>query len=73
MKNSLYTLSKMCITSLLCGPWADLWPLNGLYCKRISLYILGLAGDSGEAARRIHRWKTATNSLQRLHSPPNSS
>ena len=20
------TLHKMCVTSLLCGPWADLWP-----------------------------------------------
>ena len=33
------TLSKMCVTSLVCGPWADLWPLNGLYCKRFTLYI----------------------------------
>ena len=33
------TLSKMCVTSLVCGPWADLWPLNGLYCKRFSLSI----------------------------------
>ena len=31
----------MCVTSLLCGPWADLWPFNGLYCKRFSLYITG--------------------------------
>ena len=23
----------MRVTSLLCGPWADLWPFNGLYCK----------------------------------------
>ena len=29
----------MCVTSLLCGPWADLWPFNGQYCKRFSLYI----------------------------------
>ena len=29
----------MCVTSLLCGPWADLWPFYGLYCKRFSLYI----------------------------------
>ena len=33
------TLYKMCLTSLLCGPWADLWPFYGLYCKRFSLYI----------------------------------
>ena len=33
------TLHKMCVTSLLCGPWADLWPFNGLYCKRFSVYI----------------------------------
>ena len=29
----------MCVTSLLCGPWADLWPFNGLYSERFSLYI----------------------------------
>ena len=33
------SLHKMCVTSLLCGPWADLWPFNGLYCKRFSLYV----------------------------------
>ena len=34
----------MCVTSLLCGPWADLWPFFGLYCKRFPLYcfILGI-------------------------------
>ena len=26
-----------CVTALLCGPWADLWPFCGLYCKRFSL------------------------------------
>ena len=36
------TLHKMCVTSLLCGLWANLWPFYGLYCKRISLYITGL-------------------------------
>ena len=25
------TLSKMCVTSLLCGPRADLWPFYGFY------------------------------------------
>ena len=30
------TLHKMCVTSLLCGPWADLWPFYGLCRKRFS-------------------------------------
>ena len=29
----------MCITSLLCGPWADLWPVYGYLCKQFSLYM----------------------------------
>ena len=29
----------MCVTSLLWGPWAHLWPFYGLYCKRFSLSI----------------------------------
>ena len=33
MKKQL-TLQKICVTSLLCGPWADLWPCYGWYCKR---------------------------------------
>ena len=32
-------LLKMCVTSLLCGPQADLWPFWGFLCKRFSLYI----------------------------------
>ena len=32
----------MCITSLLCGSWADLRPFYGLYCKRGSLSDKGL-------------------------------
>ena len=28
------TLHKICVTFLLCGPWADLWRFYGLYCKR---------------------------------------
>ena len=28
----------MCVTSLLCGPRADLWPFYGFF-KRFSLYI----------------------------------
>ena len=31
------TLHKMCCTSLLCGPLAELWPFYGLYCERFSL------------------------------------
>ena len=30
-------LTQMCVTSLLCGPWADLLPFHWLYCKRFSL------------------------------------
>ena len=29
----------MCVSSLLCGPRADLWPFYGFLCKRFSLYI----------------------------------
>ena len=39
LKKKPLTLHNMCVTSLLCGPWADLWPFYGLYCKRCSLYI----------------------------------
>ena len=37
IKNSLPYI-KSCVTSLLCGPWVDLWPFYGKYCKRFSLY-----------------------------------
>ena len=37
IKNSLPYLK--CVTSLLCGPRADLWPFYGFLCKRFSLYI----------------------------------
>ena len=33
------TLLKMCVTSLLCGPRADLRPFYGFLCKWFSLYI----------------------------------
>ena len=33
------TLLKMCVTSLLCSPWAALWPFNVFLCKRFCLYI----------------------------------
>ena len=32
------TLPKMCLTSLQCGPRADLWPFYGFLCERFSLY-----------------------------------
>ena len=31
-----FTLHKMCVTSLLCGPWADLWPFYGLYSLTVT-------------------------------------
>ena len=33
------TLLKMCVTSFLCGPQADLWLFYGFLCKRFSLCI----------------------------------
>ena len=39
VKKKQLTLLKMCVTSLLCGPRADLWPFYGFLCKRFSLYI----------------------------------
>ena len=38
-KKKQVTLHKMCVTSLLCGPWADLRPFYGFLCKRFSLSI----------------------------------
>ena len=29
----------MCVTSLLCGQWADLCPVYGFLCKQFSLYM----------------------------------
>ena len=37
IKKKQLTLIKMCVTSLLCGPPADLWPFYGFLCK--PLYI----------------------------------
>ena len=37
IKNSLPYLK--CVTSLLCGPRADLWSFYGFLCKPFSLYI----------------------------------
>ena len=38
MKKRL-SLLKMCVTSLLCSPRADLWPFYGFLGKLFSLYI----------------------------------
>ena len=43
LKNSLPYIK--CVTSLLCGPWADLWPFCGLYCKWFPLYTKPLYGE----------------------------
>ena len=37
IKNSLPWKLKMCVTSLLCGPRADLWPFYGFLCERFSV------------------------------------
>ena len=38
------TLHKMCLASLLCGPWVDLCSLYELYCKRfLSIYEVAQA------------------------------
>ena len=37
IKNSLPL--KVCVTFLLCGPRADLWPFYGFLCIRFFLYI----------------------------------
>jgi len=39
IKKNQLTLLKMCVTSVLCGPRADLWLFYGFLCKRFSLYI----------------------------------
>ena len=65
------TLHKMCVTSLLCGPWADLWPFCRLYCKQFSLYLKFYQGWGLQRSGPTDSLKeTAVNSLQRLQSPP---
>ena len=32
-------LLKMCVTSLPCGPRADLWPFYGFLCREKTVYI----------------------------------
>ena len=39
IKKKQLTLLKMCVTSLLCGPRADLCPFYGFLCERFSPYI----------------------------------
>ena len=51
------SLHKLCVSSLLCGPRADLWPPYRLCCKRVSLSDKGLPGlgTPAKRVRRIHR------------------
>ena len=69
------TFLKMCVTSLLCGPRADLWPFYGFLCKRFSLYIKVYKGWALQrsGSTDLDRRKMARNSLQLLQSPPNFS
>ena len=63
----------MCVASLLCAPWADLWPFYGLYCKRFSLYIKVYQGWGLKRSGPTDPPKeNGRNSLQQLQSPPNS-
>ena len=64
IKNSL----KMCVTSLLCDPWAHIWPLYGLYCKRFSLYRANRFQhllNGHKSARKPHR-KEETHNLSKV-------
>ena len=65
-------LDKMCLTSLPCGPWADLWPFYGLYCNgsdgflspmfaHANISSLGL--DARESARRNSLYKASGSEL----------
>ena len=36
---SIKKTAYLTVTSLLCGPRADLWPFFGFLCKQLSLYI----------------------------------
>ena len=67
----------MCVTSLLCGPRADLWPFYGFLCKRFSLYIKvyqGWALQRGVVSKTKHsKTKTeARSTLDRKRSTQNS-
>ena len=50
-----FTLLEMCVTSLLCGPRADLWPFYGFLCKRFSLYIRFTPGVYLHFPHSLHR------------------
>ena len=67
----------MCVTSLLSGPRADLWPFYGFLCKRFSLYIKvyqGWALQRGVVSKTKHsKTKTeARSTLDRKRSTQNS-
>ena len=63
----------MCVTSLLCGPRAELWPFYGFLCKRVSLYIKVYQGwELGSTDPPKENGQKNGNSLQLLKSPPNS-
>ena len=56
------TSHKMCVTSLPCGLWADLWPFYWLYCKRFSLYIKVYTSEAIDRTlvwTPCYRWKIA--------------
>ena len=38
-KKKQLTFLKMCVTSLLFGPRADLWPFYQFLCKRVCVYM----------------------------------
>ena len=64
----LLTLHKMCVTSLLCDPWAHLWPFYGLYWKRFSLSIKVYQGwilqRSGPVSAQTDKnWKTSLKEI----------
>ena len=42
----------MCVTTLLCGPRADLWPFYGLLCKRFSLSAEDIVDDFAASGNR---------------------
>ena len=77
------TLYKMCVTSLLYCPWADLWPFYELYCKRFSLYIKvhthvaqarqtsakykDVYGEKTYRFRNLRKWKDFNKKQLTLH------
>ena len=55
----------MCVTSLLCGPWADLWPFDGLYSK---WYSKRFAVPDKEKRLGVEEKATAGNSFRVMKS-----